>query len=112
MVETKLQVFDLTTMSWSETGSLPEGMDGNALLAIERGPWAGQVPHNGFCQNEDESWTNYYPVRNVASHPRCCTSVATDRIPSLGATWLTSLESSGQHHHDDDIISINVSIFF
>ena len=48
LVETKLQVFDLTTMSWSETGSLPEGMDGNALLAIERGPWAGQVPHNGF----------------------------------------------------------------
>ena len=50
LVETKLQVFDLTTMSWSETGSLPEGMDGNALLAIERGPWAGQVPHNGFCE--------------------------------------------------------------
>ena len=50
LVETKLQVFDLTTMSWSETGSLPEGMDGNALLAIERGPWAGQVPHNRFCE--------------------------------------------------------------
>jgi len=41
------EVFDLTTMSWSETGSLPEGMDGNALLAIERGPWAGQVLHIG-----------------------------------------------------------------
>ena len=52
----------------------------------------------GFV-NEDESLTKYYPVRNVASHARCCTSVATDRTPSLGATWLTSLESSGQHHH-------------
>ena len=37
------QVFDLTTMTWTETGSLPEGMDGNALVAINRGPWAGQV---------------------------------------------------------------------
>ena len=59
LVETKLQVFDLTTMSWSETGSLPEGMDGNALLAIERGPWAGQVPHNRFCQNKDDFLTKY-----------------------------------------------------
>ena len=33
----------MATMSWSETGSLPEGMDGNVLLPIERGPWAGQV---------------------------------------------------------------------
>ena len=39
----ELQVFDMATMSWSETGSLPEGVDGNALLPIERGPWAGQV---------------------------------------------------------------------
>ena len=37
------QVFDLTTMTWTETESLPEGMDGNALVAINRGPWAGQV---------------------------------------------------------------------
>jgi len=41
------EVFDLASMSWSETGSLPEGMDGNALLPIERGPWAGQVLHIG-----------------------------------------------------------------
>ena len=37
------QVFDLTTMTWTETGSLPEGMNGNALVVINRVPWAGQV---------------------------------------------------------------------
>lgn len=41
------EVFDLTTMTWTETGSLPEGMDGNALVAINRGPWAGQALHIG-----------------------------------------------------------------
>jgi hypothetical protein len=44
------EILDLATLTWRETAALPWGMDGSTLVAVERGPWSGQVLHLGGHQ--------------------------------------------------------------
>ena len=86
------QVFDLTTMTWTETGSLPEGMNGNALVAINRD--LGQARF-GWRSSQTWGWRSDKRLLTISPCRRCTSAIA-GRI-QLEVTWSTTLECSGNH---------------
>jgi len=81
------EVFDPVSLTWSEAGFLPKGLDGMILVPVETGPWKGQVlqlgghipdsldpdghpiPTDAVLRfTEDGSWEEVYKLDKPRAH--------------------------------------------